>query len=100
MGTTTIVALAAANAANTAAMANSHYCHNNPNDDKQMLAIFLAIVIPCVLWIVYTSIRQLFRRERWYNFFEDNLFALVILGVFVFIGLFMVFANFIYMLIK
>ena len=92
----TAIATATMTAANS--HVNSH--HHGDTDPKLLLSVVLALIIPCILWIVFTSIRQLVRKERYYDFFEENLLALLIIFVVGGLTLFMFFAEFIYTLIK
>ena len=72
MGNTTI-AIATMTASNNAMIAANSNSHHGDTDPKALLAIILAIIIPCILWIVFTSIRQLIRKERYYDFIDENL---------------------------
>lgn len=92
----TAIAIATMTAANS--HINSH--HHGNTDPKALLAIILAIIIPCVLWIVFTSIRQLIRKERYYDFFDENIGALIAICVIGGLTLFFSLAQFIYILIK
>ena len=98
----TAVAIATMAAANNAMIANSHtHCHqSNENEGLVVLSLILALIIPCVLWIIYTSIRQYFKKSEYYNFFDENILPLIIIGVFGGITLLILFASFIYTLIK
>jgi RsiW-degrading membrane proteinase PrsW (M82 family) len=78
---------------------NSHY-HHGETEPKLLLSVVLALIIPCVLWIVFTSIRQLVRKYKYYDFFEENHFALITIFIVGGITLFMFLAEFIYTLIK
>jgi hypothetical protein len=80
--------------------ANNHHHQHSPDEGTQLLAIGLALMVLPVLWIVFTSIRQLVRRDKYYNFFEENDFALMSLAVIGGFALFIVLVIFIYTLIK
>jgi hypothetical protein len=97
MGASTAMTIATMNAMNNA---NNHHHQHSPNEGTQLLAIGLALVALPVLWIVFTSIRQLFIKDKYYNFFEENDFALISLAVFGGLALFIVLVIFIYTLIK
>tara|TARA_R110002126_G_scaffold214988_3_gene361162 strand:+ start:1260 stop:1553 length:294 start_codon:yes stop_codon:yes gene_type:complete len=92
----TAIAIATMTAAN--GHVNSH--HHVDTDPKALLAIVLAIIIPCVLWIVFTSIRQLIRKKRYYDFIDENIGALLAIGVIGGLTLFFSLAQYIYILIK
>jgi uncharacterized BrkB/YihY/UPF0761 family membrane protein len=77
-----------------------HHYHHSPDENTQLLAIALAFIIPSLLWIVFTSTRQFFKRDKYYDFFDENSFALLILAVFGGFTLFVVFVSLIYTLIK
>ena len=72
----TAIAIATMTAANS--HVNSHLY--GEIDPKRLLAIVLAFIIPSVLWIVFTSIRQLIRKERFYDFIDENIGALITIG--------------------
>jgi uncharacterized BrkB/YihY/UPF0761 family membrane protein len=97
MGASTAMTIAAMNAMNNA---NNHHHQHSPDEETQLLAIGLALMVLPVLWIVFTSIRQLVRRDIRYNFFDENDFALITLAVFGGFALFIVLVIFIYTLIK
>ena len=97
MGTTsTAVAIA------TMANATCHHYHHHYGEDvgKQLLAIVLAILTLSVLWIVFTSVRQLIRKDKYYDFIEENIGALVAIAVILALNGFIALAEFIYFLIK
>ena len=96
----TAIAIATMTASNNAMIAANSNSHHGDTDPKALLAIILAIIIPCILWIVFTSIRQLIRKERYYDFIDENLGALLMIGVVGGATLFMFLAEFIYILIK
>ncbi len=89
--------IAATQAANNR---SHHYHHHSSDENTQLLAIALAFIIPALLWIVFTSIRQFFKRDKYYDFVDENALALVTLAVFGAFTLFIVLASFIYTLIK
>lgn len=97
MGASTAIAIATMAAAN-----NNHHHHHQPSPDEntQLLAVGLALVALPVLWILFTSIRQLFKRDKYYNFFDENDFALISLAVLGAFALFIALASLIYTLIK
>ena len=97
MGASTAIAIATMAAAN-----NNHHHHHQPSADEntQLLAVGLALVALPVLWILFTSIRQLFKRDKYYNFFDENDFALISLAVLGGFGLFIALVSLIYTLIK
>ena len=97
MGVSTATTIATMTAMNNA---NNHHHQHSPNEETQLLAVGLALMVLPVLWIVFTSIRQLVRRDKYYDFFEENDFALIILAVFGGFALFIVLVIFIYTLIK
>ena len=98
MGTSTAMTIATMNAMNNA---NNHHYHQHSSDEgTQLLAIGLALVALPVLWIVFTSIRQLVRRDIRYDFFDENDFALITLAVFGGLALFITLTLLIYTLIK
>ncbi len=98
MGTSTAMTIASMNAMNNA---NNHHYHNHsPDEGTQLLAIVLAIVVLCILWIVFTSIRQLVKKNPYYDFVDDNIGALITIGVIGGLTLFFLLAQFIYILIK
>ncbi len=97
MGASTAMTIATMNAMNNA---NNHHYQHSPDEGTQLLAIGLALVALPVLWIVFTSIRQLFIKDKYYNFFEENDFALISLAVFGGFTLFILLVLFIYTLIK
>ena len=97
MGASTAMTIATMNAMNNA---NNHHHQHSPDEGTQLLAIGLALMVLPVLWIVFTSIRQLVRRDKYYNFFEENDFALMSLAVIGGFALFIVLVIFIYTLIK
>ena len=92
----TAIAIATMTAVNS--HVNSH--NHGHTDPKALLAIVLAIIIPCILWIVFTSIRQLIRKERYYDFIDENIGALITIAVIGGLTLFFSLAQFIYILIK
>lgn len=99
MGTSTAMTIATMNAMNNAN--NNHYYHNHSSDEgTQLLAIVLAIVVLCLLWIVFTSIRQFVKKNPYYHFVDDNIGALFIIGVIGGLTLLLSLAQFIYILIK
>lgn len=99
---TTAVAIATMTAANNTMIANSHtHCHeSHPDDGLVLLSFTLALLIPSILWIVYTSIKQLIKKDPYYDFMNRNMIALYIIFVIGGLGLLTLFAGFIYMLIK
>jgi hypothetical protein len=97
MGASTAMTIATMNAMNNA---NNHHHQHSPDEGTQLLAIGLALVALPVLWIVFTSIRQLVRRDKYYDFFDENDFALISLAVIGGFTLFIVLVIFIYTLIK
>jgi uncharacterized BrkB/YihY/UPF0761 family membrane protein len=97
MGVSTATTIATMTAMNNA---NNHHHQHSPDEETQLLAIGLALMVLPVLWIVFTSIRQLVRRDIRYNFFDENDFALITLAVFGGFALFIVLVIFIYTLIK
>jgi queuine/archaeosine tRNA-ribosyltransferase len=96
MGTSTAMTIATMNAANSRA----HYHHHSDNEGTQLLAVLIALIILPVLWIVFTSIRQLIRKDKYYEFVEDNAVALFALALFGGFTLFILFVSFIYTLIQ
>ena len=97
MGASTAMTIAAMNAMNNA---NNHHHQHSPDDGTQLLAVGLALVVLPVLWIVFTSIRQLVRRDIRYDFVDENEIALISLAVLGGLTLFIVLVIFIYTLIK
>ena len=99
MGASTAIAIATMAAANSA---NNHHHHHQPSPDEnaQALAVGLALVALPILWILFTSIRQLFKRDKYYNFFDENDFALISLAVLGGFALFIALVEVIYTLIK
>ena len=97
MGASTAMTIATMNAMNNA---NNHHHQHSADEETQLLAIGLALMVLPVLWIVFTSIRQLVRRDKYYDFFEENDFALMSLAVIGGFALFIVLVIFIYTLIK
>jgi hypothetical protein len=89
--------IAATHAANNR---SHHHHHHSPDENTQLLAVGLALVALPVLWIVFTSIRQLFKRDKYYNFFDENDFALISLAVLGGLALFITLTLLIYTLIK
>lgn len=88
-------------AATHAANNRSHHHHqHSPDENAQLLAVLLALFILPLLWIVFTSIRQLFKRDKYYNFFDENDFALISLAVLGGFTLFIALVSLIYTLIK
>lgn len=77
-----------------------HEHHHNPDEDAMALAVLLAIITPAVLWVVFTSIRQIIKRDKNYDFINANSLALMILATFGSFTALIVFASFIYTLIK
>jgi RsiW-degrading membrane proteinase PrsW (M82 family) len=97
MGASTAIAIATMAAANN----RTHHHHYHSEDEgTQLLAIALAFIIPALLWIVFTSTRQFFKRDKYYDFFDENSFALLLLAVFGGFTLFIVLVSLIYTLIK
>jgi hypothetical protein len=86
----------------TTQAANSHHHQHqhSPDENTQLLAVGLALVALPVLWILFTSIRQLVRRDIRYNFFDENDFALISLAVLGGFTLFIALVSLIYTLIK
>ena len=98
MGASTAIAIATMTAANSA---NNHHHHQHSSDEgTQLLAAALSIIILSLLWILFTSIRQVFKRDVYYDFVDDNIGALIILGIMVTLTLFATLTSFIYTLIK
>jgi hypothetical protein len=97
MGASTAIAIATMAAANN--RSHHHHCHS-PDENTQLLAVGLALVALPLLWIVFTSIRQLVRRDIRYNFFDENDFALISLAVLGGFTLFIALVSLIYTLIK
>jgi hypothetical protein len=97
MGASTAMTIAAMNAMNNA---NNHHHQHSPDENTQLLAIGLALVVLPVLWIVFTSIRQLVRRDIRYDFVDENEIALISLAVLGGLALFITLVLFIYTLIK
>jgi hypothetical protein len=97
MGASTAMTIATMNAMNNA---NNHHHQHSADEETQLLAIGLALMVLPVLWIVFTSIRQLIRRDKYYDFFDENDFALMSLAVIGGFALFIVLVIFIYTLIK
>jgi uncharacterized BrkB/YihY/UPF0761 family membrane protein len=87
-------------AATQSANNHHHYHQYNPDENAQLLAVLIALIILPVLWIVFTSIRQLVIKDLNYDFVEDNIMALISLAVIGGATLFMVLVIFIYTLIK
>jgi len=98
MGASTAIAIATMTAANAANNCNHH--HHSADEGTQLLAIILAIVVLCLLWIVFTSIRQLVKKNTYYHFVDDNIGALITIGVIGGLTLLFSLAQFIYILIK
>jgi hypothetical protein len=97
MGASTAIAIATMAAANN----RTHHHHYHSEDEgTQLLAVLIALIILPVLWIVFTSIRQLVRKDKYYEFVEDNAVALFALALFGGFTLFILFVSFIYTLIK
>ena len=86
--------------ATTQAANNHHHHHHSPDDNTQLLAAALSIIILSLLWIAFTSIRQLFKRDVYYDFVDENIGALIILGIMATLTLFATLASLIYTLIK
>jgi len=97
MGASTAMTIAAMNAMNNA---NNHHHQHSPDENTQLLAVGLALMVLPVLWIIFTSIRQLVRRDINYDFFDENEFALISLAVLGGLALFITLVLFIYTLIK
>lgn len=97
MGASTAMTIAAMNAMNNA---NNHHHQHSPDENTQLLAFALALIILPVLCIVFTSIRQLVRRDIRYDFFDENEIALISLAVLGGFTLFILLVSFIYTLIK
>ena len=99
MGASTAIAIATMAAANSANN-HHHYHQHGPDEGTQLLAAALSIIILSLLWILFTSIRQVFKRDVYYDFVDENIGALIILGIMVTLTLFMTLASLIYTLIK
>jgi len=98
MGQSTAITIATMNAMNSAN--NYHHHYNSDDAGTQLIALALTCVAIASLWIAFTSIRQLIRKDEDYDFVEDNIVALITIGVIaglvLFFGLFLI----IYTLIK
>ena len=89
--------IAATQAANNR---SHHYHHHSPDENTQLLAVGLSIIILSLLWIVFTSIRQLFKKDVYYDFVDENIGALIMLGIMATLTLFVALTSLIYTLIK
>ena len=99
MSASTAIAIATMTASNAAN--NNHHHHHYSNDGGTvLLALVLAILVLCLLWIVFTSIRQLVKKDPYYDFVDNNIGALIITGVIGGLTLLLSLAQFIYILIK
>ena len=96
MGGSTVMTIAAMNAANN----NHHYHHYNGNEGTMLIALALAFIVVASLWIAFTSIRQLVKKDVYYDFVDDNIGALITIGVVVGLTLFFILFSIIYTLIK
>lgn len=99
MGASTAIAIATMTAAN-AANNNHHHHYHSADEGTQLLAIVLAVVVLCILWIVFTSIRQLVKKNPYYDFVDDNIGALITIGVLGGLTFLFLLTEFIYILIK
>ena len=97
MGASTAMTIATMNAMNNA---NNHHHQHSPDEGTQLLAGALSIIILSLLWIVFTSIRQLFKKDVYYDFVDENIGALIILGIMATLTLFITLTLLIYTLIK
>lgn len=96
MGGSTVMTIAAMNAANN----NHHYHHYTGNEGTMLIALALASITVALLWIAFTSIRQLIKKDVYYDFVDDNIGALIAIGVVVGFTLFFILFLFIYTLIQ
>ena len=96
MGGSTVMTIAAMNAANN----NHHYHHYNGNEGTMLIALALASITVALLWIAFTSIRQLVKKDVYYDFVDDNIGELITIGVVVGLTLFFILFLFIYTLIQ
>jgi uncharacterized BrkB/YihY/UPF0761 family membrane protein len=96
MGTSTAIAIATMNAANN----NHHYHHYTGNEGTMLIALALAFIVVALSWIAFTSIRQLVKKDVYYDFVDDNIGALITIGVVVGLTLFFILFSMIYTLIK
>jgi hypothetical protein len=98
MGASTAMTIATMNAMNNA---NNHHHHqHSPDEGTQLLAVGLSIIILSLLWIVFTSIRQLFKKDVYYDFVDENIGALIMLGIMATLTLLVALTSLIYTLIK
>ena len=96
MGTSTAIAIATMNAAN-----NHHYHHQyTGNEGTMLIALVLTCIVVALSWIAFTSIRQLVKKDVYYHFVDDNLGALITIGIVVGLTLFFILFSFIYTLIQ
>jgi uncharacterized BrkB/YihY/UPF0761 family membrane protein len=86
----------------TTQAANSHHHQHqhSPDENTQLLAMGLSIIILSLLWIVFTSIRQLFKKDVYYDFVDENIGALIMLGIMATLTLLVALTSLIYTLIK
>jgi uncharacterized BrkB/YihY/UPF0761 family membrane protein len=85
----------------TQAANNNHHHHQHSSDENtQLLAMGLSIIILSLLWIVFTSIRQLFKKDVYYDFVDENIGALIMLGIMATLTLLVALTSLIYTLIK
>jgi len=96
MGGSTAMTIAAMNAANN----NHHYHHYTGNEGTMLIALALASITVALLWIAFTSIRQLIKKDVYYDFVDDNIGALIAIVVLVSLTLFFILFLFIYTLIQ
>ena len=96
MGTSTAITIATMNAMNSA---NNHH-HYDANENIMLVALLIAILVLAVLWIVFTSIRQLVRKYEYYSFVDDNIGALITIVIIGGLVLLVALTQFIYTLIK
>jgi succinate dehydrogenase/fumarate reductase cytochrome b subunit len=98
MGATSAMTIATMNAMNNAN--NNHYYHYTGNEGTTLIAFVLASITVALLWIAFTSIRQLIKKDVCYDFVVYNTGALITIGVVVALTLFFILISFIYTLIQ
>ena len=96
MGASTAMTIAAMAAVNN----TNHQHHHSDDEGTMLLALVLTLVVISVLWIAVTSIKQLIVKDEDYDFFDDNLFSIITLGVMVAFAVFYLLFSIIYTLIK
>lgn len=98
MGQSTAMTIATMNAMNS--VNNHHQHYHSDNEGTVLIAFVLATITVALLWIAFTSIRQLIKKDVYYDFVDDNLGALITIGIVAGLTLFFILFSIIYTLIK